>query len=105
MSDLSSLGEARIDEAIASGELTPPPAGTDIDLENYFATPSAWRAGFSMLKGHGFTPPELELLKRAATLEAALDDAPDAAECLRLRRELEECRVRYRMAMEQRRGG
>lgn len=46
MSPLSKLGEARIDEAIASGELQPPPAGTELDLEAYFSTPEEWRAAF-----------------------------------------------------------
>jgi len=55
MSALSKLGEARIDEAIASGELTPPPAGTVLDLEAYFQAPVGWRSGFAMLKGHGET--------------------------------------------------
>ena len=100
MSALSKLGEARIDEAIASGELVPPSAGTTLDLESYFQAPADWRSGFAMLKGHGFVPPEIELLKQAEALEGDLADCGDAAERIRLRREIDELRVRFRMAVE-----
>ena len=100
MSALSKLGEARIDEAIASGELTPPPAGTELDLEAYFQAPAGWRSGFAMLKGHGFAPPEIELLKQAEKLESQLAERGDAIERMRLRREIDELRVRFRMAIE-----
>ena len=100
MSALSKLGEARIDEAIASGDLTPPPPGTALDLEAYFQAPAGWRSGFAMLKGHGFAPPEIELLKQAEKLEGQLADSSDATERIRLRREIEELRVRFRMALE-----
>jgi hypothetical protein len=100
MSALSKLGEARIDEAIASGELTPPAPGTSLDLEAYFQAPAGWRSGFAMLKGQGFAPPEIELLKQAEKLEGELADTSDAAGRIRLRREIDELRVRFRMAVE-----
>jgi hypothetical protein len=100
MSALSKLGEARIDEAIASGELAPPPAGTELDLESYFQAPADWRSGFAMLKGNGFVPPEIELLKQAEKLEAELADGASAVERIRLRREIDELHVRFRMALE-----
>lgn len=90
MSALSKLGEARIDEAIASGELTPPAPGTALDLEAYFQAPAGWRSGFAMLKGQGFAPPEI----------GELADSADAATRIRLRREIDELRVRFRMAVE-----
>lgn len=100
MSDLSKLGEARIDEAIANGSLKPPPAGTEIDLEGYFRTPAAWRAGFSMLKGNGFVPPELDLLRRAGELEERLAGTEDADEQGRLKAEIEQLKVSFRLAAE-----
>jgi len=100
MSALSKLGEARIDDAIASGELTPPPPGVVLDLEAYFQAPDGWRSGFAMLKGHGFAPPEIELLKQAEKLEGQLADSVDPAGRLLLRREIDELRVRFRMAIE-----
>jgi len=105
MSALSKLGEARIDEAIASGELTPPPPGTVLDLEAYFQAPDGWRSGFAMLKGHGFAPPEIELLKQAEKLESQLTDCGDPSERIRLRREIDELRVRFHMAIERMRQG
>ncbi|MCW1887220.1 DUF1992 domain-containing protein [Luteolibacter flavescens] len=105
MSALSKLGEARIDEAIASGELTPPAPGTELDLEAYFQAPAEWRQAFSMLRGNGFAPPEVELLKQADRLESQLGDCRDPAERIRLRREIDELRVRFRMALERMRAG
>lgn len=53
-----------------------------------------------MLKGNGFAPPEVELLKHAEKLEEELSDQPDVATRLRLRREIEELRTSFRMAVE-----
>lgn len=105
MSSLSKLGEARIDEAIASGELQPPPPGTELDLESYFNTPEEWRAAFSMLKGNGFVPPELELLGKAARLEEELVDCVDAQTRMKLRRQIEELRTSYLLARERMKKG
>jgi hypothetical protein len=105
VSALSKLGEARIDEAITSGELSPPPPGTELDLEAYFQAPAGWRSGFAMLKGHGFAPPEIELLKQAEMLEGQLADCGDPAGRIRLRREIDELRVRFRMAIDRMRQG
>ena len=104
MTEFSKLGEARIDEAIASGELTPPPPGATLDLEGYFQLPEEWRAGLAMLRGNGFAPPEIELLKQAETLEAGLAACTDLEEQQRVRLQIEELRVRFRMAVESLRG-
>jgi hypothetical protein len=53
-----------------------------------------------MLQGNGFAPPEIELLKEVEKQEGQLADRGDAAERMRLRREIEELRVRFRMAIE-----
>lgn len=100
MPPLSQLGEALIDQAIASGELQPPPPGTTLDLVSYFQAPESWRATFSMLKGHGFLPPEIEQLKRASALEEDLASCPDPAARMRIRREIEELRTAFRLSME-----
>ena len=104
MSPLARLGEAMIDQAIASGELQPPPPGTVLDLEAYFQTPESWRAAHSMLKGHGFLPPEVEQLRRAAALEEDLANCADPAARIRLRREIEALRTAFRLAVERLRG-
>lgn len=105
MNPLSQLAEAKIDEAIASGELSPPPPGTELDLESYFAAPAEWRSSFAMLKGHGFAPPEVGLLQRAASLEEELAHCPDPVERRRLRMEIESARTAFRMALERLRQG
>lgn len=100
MNPLSQLAEAKIDEAIAEGRLAPPPAGTELDLESYFAAPAAWRSTFAMLKGNGFVPPEVELLRRAAGLEDELAGSADPEERRRLRLEIESARTAFRMALD-----
>ncbi|MDP0491366.1 MAG: DUF1992 domain-containing protein [Verrucomicrobiota bacterium JB023] len=105
MENLSKLGESLIDEAIASGRLQPPPSGTKLDMEAYLQTPESWRAGFSMLKGNGFAPPEVELLREAAQLEEELANCGDPTERMRLRREIETRRVSFRLAVERLRLG
>ena len=104
MSIFSHIGEAMIEDAIASGELQPPPPGTKLDLEAYFQTPEAWRSAHAMLKGHGFVPPEIEQLKRIADLEAKRDSSTDPTARQRLQREIEEIRTSVRLAMERVRG-
>ncbi|BCU78702.1 DnaJ family domain-containing protein [Luteolibacter sp. LG18] len=99
------IAEARIDEAIASGELKPPsgPAGP-LDLDAYFATPAEWRSTHAMLKGHGFVPPEVDLMKRVDELKEALEGESDPRERARLSLELQTCRTAFAMAMERMRG-
>ena len=100
MNEFSKMGESLIDEAIASGELVPPPPGTRVDLDWYFQLPEDRRAGLAMLRGNGFAPPEIGLLKRAEELEAGLDGSADPAAREKARREIEELRVNFRMALE-----
>lgn len=100
MSEFSKLGESLIDEAIASGELKPPAVGTALDLEAYFRMPEDWRAGLAMLRGNGFAPPEIELLKEAEKLEGELSGCGNPVERMELRARIEELRVRFRMAVE-----
>ena len=71
-----------------------------MDLESYFNTPEEWRAAFSMLKGNGFVPPEVEMLKKAAGLEGALASCGDPRERVKMRREIDELRTAFRMAGE-----
>lgn len=100
MSELSKLGESLFDEAIASGQLKPPESGVEGDLEAYFAVPEELRMGMSVLKGQGFVPPEVELLKQAAQLEESLANCEDEEAQRGLRREIEKLRVQFRIAAE-----
>jgi len=97
------LAQNRIEEAIAAGEFEDLPGrGQPLDLTDYFSRPPAERAGVSLLKNAGVLPPEMELLKRIASLEAALEVCDKAVERRRLQEELQEYRVAYAMAMERR---
>ncbi|MFD0894435.1 DUF1992 domain-containing protein [Luteolibacter ambystomatis] len=100
MSMFEKIAEARIDEAIASGELRPPPEGGLLDLDSYFATPEEWRSTHAMLKGHGFVPPEVDLMKRVDFLKEALAVTADESERSRISMELQICRTAFAMAME-----
>ncbi|MGC4015272.1 MAG: DUF1992 domain-containing protein [Luteolibacter sp.] len=106
MSLFEKIAEARIDEAISSGELKPPigPAGP-LDLDSYFATPEEWRSTHAMLKGHGFVPPEVDLMKQVDALKDALASATSETERSRLSLELQTCRTTFAMAMERMRAG
>ncbi len=103
--EFSRMGETLIDEAIASGELRPPEPGTPVDLDAYFQMPADWRAGYAMLRGNGFVPPEIGLLKQAEDLQEVLEGCADPRERMRLRAEIEELRVGFQMAVERLRAG
>ena len=63
-----------VEEQGSAGE-TVEGSGEPLDLDAYFATPEAIRAGYALLKSHGFCPAEVELLKQVRTLEARLEKA------------------------------
>lgn len=78
---LDALAEARIAEAIASGEFDDlPGAGKPLDLDDDTLIAPELRAAYRILKNAGFLPPELEARREISELRAllaALDD--DAA--------------------------
>jgi hypothetical protein len=96
------LAEHRIEEAIQRGDLQPPPAGTPLDLAEYFALPATERMGLSILKSADVVPPEIERLKQIAELERALAECGDAARAAVLRGKLQMLRVNLALAMERR---
>ena len=97
------LVEERIGEAFAQGEFDDLPGrGQPLDLTDYFALPAAERAGVQVLKNAKVLPPEMELLKKIAGLEAALAACQGAAQRRRMETELQEKRVGFAMAMERR---
>ena len=97
------LAQNRIEEAIAAGEFDDLPGrGQPLDLDAYFALSPTERAGAAMLKNANVLPPEMELLKQIAALEAAHEQASDPAEKARLFTEAQEKRVTFTMAMERR---
>jgi hypothetical protein len=98
------LAQNRIEEAIASGEFDDLPGrGRPLDLTDYFSHSPAERAGVSLLKNAGVVPPEIELLRLAASVEKEIGRCADALQRARLNAELQEHRVAFAMAMERRR--
>lgn len=96
------LAENRIQEAIETGELTPPPAGTVLDLEAYFSAPVEERMALGLLKSADVIPPEVELLKQIARLEAELEANPAPERAAVLRSTLQTQRVQFAMIVERR---
>lgn len=98
------LAQNRIEEAIATGEFDDLPGrGQPLDLDEYFALPPAERTGAALLKNAGVIPPEAEMLKSVAALEASMERCLDPDERVRLQAELQEVRVAFSLAMERRR--
>jgi hypothetical protein len=77
---LDALAEARIEEAIARGELDGlPGAGRPLILDDDRLIPAELRAGYRILKNAGFVPPEVEARRDIADLVALLATLDDDA--------------------------
>ena len=101
------LVERRIAEAEAAGAFRDlPGAGRPLALEDLSAVAEELRAGYLLLKGNGFLPPELEAKKEWLRLEDLLaacgGDGASAATALRSR--TARARQRYEALCEQHRG-
>lgn len=87
---LSSVAEARIQEAIESGEFRDLAGkGRPLDLEAYFAAPASLRAGFGLLKSAGVVPPEVEAMRIVAVLREQIAVTTDETQKAALRAELQ----------------
>lgn len=102
MSLFAHVVEERIQEAILSGELDAPlkGSGMPLNLDDYFATPSSLRAGFSLLKNAHTVPPEVEAMNQVHKLrqQIAATTKPELQAALRKEMLLRETEVA--MAME-----
>ena len=80
------IAERKIREAMARGAFDNLPGkGKPIDMSDYFSVPEHLRAGYSLLKQHGFLPEEVVLLREIgeAREELASCEDPDRARSLR----------------------
>jgi hypothetical protein len=90
------LVEQKIREAQAAGEFDRlEGAGRPVNLDAYFATPEELRVGYAVLKSAGVLPEEAALLKEINELAARLDAGRDPAERERLRREIDQLKLKY----------
>ncbi len=106
------LLEDHIGRALAdserSGELRSAPSwGKPLGEDaGYEATPDALRLPFKMLKDAGFVPPEVELMRTIAGLQAELDAAaPGAPGSHALARRVAELRQQLALRLERLRSG
>jgi hypothetical protein len=75
---LNDLVESRIEKAVASGDFDNlPGAGRPLALDTDPMVPEELRAAYRVLKNAGFVPPEVEKIREAADLRAALVAACD----------------------------
>lgn len=103
MNLLTKIAEARIREAIARGELDDLPGkGKPLPLEDLSSVPDDLRAGYLVLRNAGVLPEEMEIRKEMVSLEALVDACRDPEERTRLRKDLNERLIRYRILMERR---
>ncbi|MGV3771409.1 MAG: DUF1992 domain-containing protein [Verrucomicrobiales bacterium] len=100
------LAENKIQEAIEQGLFDHLPGkGKPLNLDAYFDTPAAERAGFSVLKNAGVVPPEVEMLKNIEQMKQMLEACPDPDKRQRIREKIGALQVSYNMLMERRRVG
>ncbi|EXJ16009.1 DnaJ family domain-containing protein [Imhoffiella purpurea] len=78
---IDKLAEQHIQRAIDRGELSNLPGeGKPIPHEDLSMVPEHLRAGYRLLKGAGYLPPELEALRELKDVEALLARAEDPGE-------------------------
>lgn len=100
---LAKIAEARIQDALARGELDDLPGkGKPLPLEDLSRVPGEVRVGYLLLRNAGVLPEEMELRKEMVTLEALIDACHDAEDRTRLRKDLNARWIRYRILMERR---
>ena len=79
MDPFEQMVEARIREAIESGELRDLPGeGKPLKLDDVSAIPEELRAAYRILKNAGFLPPELQLRKELREAEQLLQQLPES---------------------------
>lgn len=95
MDALTWIGEHRIREAIARGELDELPLrGRPLPLEDLSRVPEELRAGYLLLRGAGFAPEELELRRDCLQLRDLLRACSSPARSGELRERLRRAELR-----------
>jgi hypothetical protein len=89
-------------ESAASGELQSARSyGKPLDLgDGYDETPAELRMPMKVLKDAGVVPPEVELMRDIAALQARADAQSDAAAADALRRQVGELRIALALRLE-----
>jgi hypothetical protein len=89
-------------ESEASGELKAAPSyGKPLSFgDGYDETPDALKMPFKMLKDAGYAPPEVELMREIAALQAQLDSTADDTTARAQRQRLAEMRQQLALRLE-----
>ena len=74
--------------------------GRKLDLNDYFDTPEGLRVGYSILKSANFVPEEVEMLNEIEALKKKLSTTNDETEQKKLRKEIEQRRLKYNILVE-----
>jgi len=100
---LDRIAERKLAEAVARGLLDDYPGkGEPLELEDLSGVPDDVRAGYVLLKGHGFLPEELCLRKELVDLDALLAACTDDGARERLRSSRTSAAVRLALLLERR---
>jgi len=90
-----------IREAERSGEVKRLPGyGKPLDLEDDKDVPPRYRMAFRILKNAGYTPPEVDMFRRAAELKADIESEPDERKRETLQAELSDIQSKLDVALD-----
>ncbi len=105
--DFDKIAEDKIREAIEKGEFDNLPGrGKPLrGLAEYFATPEGVRIGYSVLKGSGFVPEEVTLLKEIESLRARLKACSQERDKSKTQAEIQQLQLKYDLIMDSYRRG
>ncbi len=100
--DFEKIAEEKIREAMARGEFDNlAGSGKPLQgLDSYFATPEGVRLGYSILKGAGFVPEEMALLKEIEKLRDQIADCTDPEKKITINAEIAKLQLKYDLLME-----
>lgn len=90
-----------VKDAEASGAIKQLPGyGKPLQLEDDKHVPAKYRMSFRILKNAGYTPPEVDMIKRVAELQTQIDEANDDATRMRLRGERDALKQKLDVALD-----
>lgn len=100
---LGRIAERKLAEAAQRGELDEfAGKGEPLALDDLSNVPEDLRAGYLLLKGHGYVPDELDAHREIVSLGRLIDACDDANERAAHERRLGDLRLRCALALEQR---
>lgn len=101
MAAFERIVEALIQEAMERGEFDNLPGkGQPIDLTEYFETPEEVRLAYSVLKGAGMAPREVDLLKEITELRQAQTATLDETKRHEIERQIQHKQIEFSLMME-----